>query len=64
VVQRHGAQLHFRRIGSGSPMVGALWGVLVWGEFSQGSRTAKAYIAAALILYAAGVALMAIAYTT
>jgi glucose uptake protein len=51
-------------IGSGSPMVGALWGVLVWGEFSQGSRTAKAYIAAALILYAVGVALMAIAYTT
>jgi glucose uptake protein len=51
-------------IGSGSPMVGALWGVLVWGEFSQGSPRAKAYIAVALILYAAGVATMAIAYTT
>jgi glucose uptake protein GlcU len=51
-------------IGSGSPMVGALWGVLVWGEFSQGSRTAKAFIAAALILYAVGVGIMAIAYTT
>jgi glucose uptake protein len=51
-------------IGSGAPMVGALWGVFVWGEFSRGSASAKAYVAAALILYAVGVATMAIAYTT
>ena len=50
-------------IGSGAPMVGALWGVFVWGEFAQGSASSKAYIAAALLLYAAGVAAMAIAYT-
>jgi glucose uptake protein len=51
-------------IGSGAPMVGALWGVLVWGEFSKGSTSSKAFIAAALVLYAVGVATMAIAYTT
>ncbi len=50
-------------IGSGAPMVGALWGVFVWGEFAQGSSAARAYITAALLLYAAGVAAMAIAYT-
>lgn len=51
-------------IGSGAPMVGALWGVFVWGEFSKGSASAQAFIAAALILYAVGVAIMAIAYTS
>jgi glucose uptake protein len=51
-------------IGSGAPMVGALWGVLVWGEFAKGSASARGFITAALILYAVGVAMMAIAYTT
>lgn len=51
-------------IGSGAPMVGALWGILVWDEFSKGPVSSKAFIAAALVLYAAGVATMAIAYTT
>ncbi len=50
-------------IGSGAPMIGALWGVFVWGEFAQGSASSRAYIAAALVLYAVGVAAMAIAYT-
>ncbi|MGH8263197.1 MAG: multidrug DMT transporter permease, partial [Steroidobacteraceae bacterium] len=50
-------------IGSGAPMVGALWGVLAWGEFAKGPQKAKGLIAAALGLYAAGVATMAIAYT-
>ena len=50
-------------IGSGAPMVGALWGVLVWGEFAKSQRSSKTLIAAALVLYAVGVATMAIAYT-
>ena len=50
-------------IGSGAPMVGALWGIFLWREFAQGSRGAKALIAAALLLYVAGVAVMSIAYT-
>jgi glucose uptake protein len=51
-------------IGSGAPMIGALWGVFVWGEFAEGSRSSKALIAAALVLYAVGVAVMALAYTS
>jgi glucose uptake protein len=51
-------------IGSGAPMVGALWGVFAWDEFSRGSASAKGFIAVALILYAVGVAIMAIAYTS
>ena len=50
-------------IGSGAPMVGALWGVFLWGEFKAGSASAKGFIAAALVLYALGVAMMSIAYT-
>jgi glucose uptake protein len=50
-------------IGSGAPMVGALWGVLLWAEFAKGPASSKVLIAAALALYSAGVATMAIAYT-
>jgi glucose uptake protein len=50
-------------IGSGAPMIGALWGVFVWHEFADGSAVAKAYIGATLVLYAAGVTAMALAYT-
>jgi glucose uptake protein len=50
-------------IGSGAPMVGALWGVFLWGEFDRGSARAKALIACALLLYVVGVAVMSIAYT-
>ena len=50
-------------IGSGAPMVGALWGVFLWREFAQAPRIAKSLIAAALALYVAGVAAMSIAYT-
>lgn len=49
-------------IGSGAPMVGALWGVLLWREFAKGQASAKALIAVALLLYVIGVAAMAIAY--
>jgi len=50
-------------IGSGAPMIGALWGVFAWREYASGPPTSKALIAAALLLYAVGVAAMAIAYT-
>lgn len=50
-------------IGSGAPMIGALWGVFAWGEFANGSASSKVFIAASLLLYAVGVAAMAIAYT-
>jgi len=50
-------------IGSGAPMIGALWGVFVWHEFKQGSTASKAFITAAMLLYTAGVAAMSLAYT-
>jgi len=50
-------------IGSGAPMIGALWGVFAWREFASGPPSSKVFIAAALVLYAVGVAMMAIAYT-
>lgn len=50
-------------IGSGAPAVGALWGVFVWREFAGGSARSKAYIGAALLLFAAGVTAMALSYT-
>ncbi len=50
-------------VGSGAPMVGALWGVFVWGEFAGSGTRARLLIAAALLLYVAGVAAMSIAYT-
>ena len=50
-------------IGSGAPMVGALWGVLVWDEFAKGPQSSRVFIGAALALYAIGIATMAIAYT-
>lgn len=50
-------------IGSGAPMIGALWGIFVWREFSGGSVSSKALIAVALALYTAGVVAMSMAYT-
>ncbi len=49
-------------IGSGAPMVGALWGIFAWGEFSGSSRAARTCVTAALLLYAAGVTVMSLAY--
>ena len=49
-------------IGSGAPMVGALWGVFLWREFAKGQANAKALIAVALLLYVIGVAAMSVAY--
>jgi len=50
-------------IGSGAPMIGALWGVFVWREFEHGPAASKAFITAAMLLYTAGVAAMSVAYT-
>jgi glucose uptake protein len=49
-------------IGSGAPMVGALWGIFAWGEFSGSSVAARRWITAALLLYGAGVVVMSLAY--
>lgn len=49
-------------IGSGAPMVGALWGIFAWREFAGGSVAARGCIAAALVLYAVGVTVMSLAY--
>lgn len=50
-------------IGSGAPMIGALWGVFVWGEFEHGPLSSKRFITAAMLLYTAGVLAMSFAYT-
>jgi glucose uptake protein len=49
-------------IGSGAPMVGALWGIFLWKEFRGADRAAIAMIAVSLALYATGVVLVAVAY--
>jgi len=49
-------------IGSGAPMVGALWGIFLWHEFRGAGRGAVAMISGSLALYAAGITLVAIAY--
>jgi glucose uptake protein len=49
-------------IGSGAPMVGALWGIFLWKEFRGAGRRATGLISASLTLYVAGVVLVAIAY--
>ena len=49
-------------IGSGAPMVGALWGVFLWREFAGGPASAKILIGVALALYVFGVAAMSVAY--
>ena len=49
-------------IASGAPMVGALWGIFLWKEFKGASRTACVLIGASLVLYTAGIVLVAVAY--
>jgi glucose uptake protein len=49
-------------IGSGSPMVGALWGIFLWKEFKGADASAKRRIGLSLLLYIAGVVVVAIAY--
>jgi glucose uptake protein len=49
-------------IGSGAPLIGALWGVFVWREFKHGPLSSKTLITTAMLLYTTGVAVMSMAY--
>jgi glucose uptake protein len=49
-------------IGSGAPMVGALWGIFLWKEFAHASGRAKRLMSTSMALYIAGVVIVAIAY--
>ena len=49
-------------IGSGAPMVGALWGILLWKEFKGADTYSRTLITVSLVLYTTGVVLVAIAY--
>lgn len=49
-------------IGSGAPMVGALWGILLWKEFKGADVYSRTLITLSLILYTTGVVLVAISY--
>ena len=49
-------------IGSGAPMVGALWGIFFWKEFKGAGASAKRRIALSLVLYVVGVVVVAIAF--
>lgn len=49
-------------IGQASPMVAALWGVLVWHEFRGANRRAKTALAGMFVCYLIALALIARAY--
>jgi len=49
-------------IGQASPMIAALWGVLVWKEFRGANARAKGYLAAMFIAYVLALVLIARAY--
>lgn len=51
-------------IGSGAPMVGALWGIFLWKEFAGAGSRARRLMTTSLVLYVAGVTLVAVAYGT
>ena len=45
-------------IGQSAPMVAALWGVLVWKEFSGANRRARMYLALMFVFYILAIALV------
>ena len=49
-------------IGSGAPMIGALWGIFLWKEFKNGGRKANVLITSSLVLYILGVVMVATSY--
>jgi len=49
-------------IGQASPMIAALWGVLVWKEFRGAGSKSKLYLAAMFVCYLAALILIAKAY--
>lgn len=46
-------------IGQSAPMVGALWGILVWKEFAGAPGKAKVYLTLMFVFYALGILLVA-----
>jgi len=49
-------------IGQAAPMVAALWGVLVWKEFSGANTKAKAYLVAMFVSYVLALTVISYAY--
>jgi len=49
-------------IGQASPMIAALWGVAVWGEFRGSNRMARIYLAGMFLAYVLALVLIARAY--
>lgn len=49
-------------IGQASPMIAALWGLLVWHEFAGAGKRARAYLAAMFVCYLLALVLIARAY--
>lgn len=49
-------------IGQSAPMIAALWGVLVWKEFSSADRKAWTYLALMFVTYIGAVFVIALAY--
>ena len=49
-------------IGSGSPMVGAMWGIFLWKEFAGSSPSAKTWITISSLLYVIGIVSVALSY--
>ena len=48
---------------SGTTLVAALWGILLWREFARAHRDAKILIGLSLALYVIGVSVVAVAYS-
>jgi glucose uptake protein len=48
-------------IGQGATMVGALWGVLVWGEFAGGGARVNRLLVLMFVLFVAGLGVVSIA---
>lgn len=46
-------------MGQSAPMVAALWGVFVWGEFKGASSKARSYLVLMFVFYAGAIALLA-----
>ncbi len=49
-------------IGQSAPMIAALWGVLVWHEFSGANTRAKQFLALMFLFYVSAVSVIALAY--
>ncbi|HEV2201539.1 MAG TPA: hypothetical protein VGR73_17095 [Bryobacteraceae bacterium] len=50
-----------RGLEQGAPLVAMLWGLLVWNEFSNAGDRVKTFLWGGFLLYAVGVAMMALA---